>query len=212
MTHDAPPLPRSAQVHPATQTHLATATPDAPQTEVGEQVFTAARPESDTPRGDLAPLARREAVTWAAHTLRDASGTQTQITAPPSGGAQDIKVTNKDLGDVTIRIYTDADSVKCHFVCADAGADVTLRGNLDSLIDDLHRLGYRDVKTSFGSLESNTQGGAEGRRDAPTNAPSQDPSRDDSQDQPQGGAHQPTPNGAQTPTPLLVNDSMDLRI
>lgn len=74
----------------------------------------------------------------------------------------EMNISNKDLGAIRVLLTTDVNTIKCHFICIEHGTDIVLRNNIDSLIDEMHRLGYRDIRASFATGD-HTSGARQGR-------------------------------------------------
>jgi hypothetical protein len=80
----------------------------------------------------------------------------------------EMNISNKDLGSIRVLLTTDVNTIKCHFICVEHGTDIVLRNNIDSLIDEMHRLGYRDIRASFATGD-HTNGARQGREQRHSN-------------------------------------------
>lgn len=93
---------------------------------------------------------RRDIVYWISAQFRGLVENSDSINFP-EGNNHEIIVKNQDLGSIRVLLVPDQNLLKIHFICTEYGTDIVLRSNIESLIDEMHRSGYRDVRTSFSS-------------------------------------------------------------
>lgn len=93
---------------------------------------------------------RRDVVYWISAQFRGLVENSDEINFLDRGN-REIIVKNHDLGSIRVLLTADPNLLKIHFICTEYGTDIVLRSNIDSLIDEMHRSGYRDVRTSFSS-------------------------------------------------------------